>query len=253
MPKNDEVAIPAFGPPPEGLDPEKLDRYLAYEDQPDDHPVARWSISNDGAAEWALRKLAGLEAELSDVERQAGQWIEDITSWAAERGASLHRSAEFFRGHLSRYGLARRELTGHATLHLPTGNVATRAGNPRAYISDQDLVIRSLKRLKRPDLVRTREDVLISQLLEDEQLAARFVEVPTTWKVGLDCGCVVYVKNLLEFRACPSCDQQRPSIVDTQVEDDGYWQLWVTIDGKDVQLPGVGVDSPITTATVKLR
>jgi len=252
-----DLPLPALGPPPDGLELEKLDRYLAYEDHPDDHPVARWSITNDGAAEWALRKLAELEREASAVQLQAEEWVEQITSWAEERGAKLSKSAAFFRDHLERYGLARRELTGAATVELPTGKVATRAGNPRAVIGSPELLVKCLKRLNRPDLVRVREDVLISQLLEDQELHARYHEVPTVWKVGLDCGCVTLHLHPDRFNGafpCPECETAGVHVVDMAVEVEGHWQLLVDINGKTgVELPGVEVIAPSTSSTVTIR
>ncbi len=97
-----------------------------------------WQITDDGAAEWAMRRLAEADAELRDLSQRATDWSNRIREWFEHRAKPLERRADFFRGHLHRYALARREAGAGATLSLPSGKVSTLPGRLRVELADAD-------------------------------------------------------------------------------------------------------------------
>lgn len=136
----------------EPLDDEQIDSALAelaglaaahdevravVEQREDVAPVVRWAITDDGLAEWAMRKLAAINRRTAELERQRDEWAMRIRYWFEHATGALGRRAEFFAGHLERYALDQRKITGEMTLRLPSGNVATRKVPPKVVVSDE--------------------------------------------------------------------------------------------------------------------
>lgn len=122
----------------EPFDLATLDDDLAHPDR-DNYPdryMGRWQISDDGAAEWAMRRLAEADANLRTLSQQATDWSKRIQEWFEQRAKPLERRADFFRDHLHRYALARREAGAGATLVLPSGKVGTLPGRVRVEVDD---------------------------------------------------------------------------------------------------------------------
>lgn len=127
------------------VDPETVDEWLTTSE--DDGVaesvaarVARWRITDDGAAEWALRKLAEAQAEQEELRLRAEDWTARITAWftqASKRPAQLSAKMEAL---LELYALERRAETGTATLTLPSGVVSTREAKPAAGVEDDEAV-----------------------------------------------------------------------------------------------------------------
>lgn len=127
-------------------------------------PVVRWRIESDEDAEWAMRKLALRERRLAEEERKAEDWRSRILAWFERATRRSRRSAEFFRGHLERYALERRQETGEATLWLPSGAVSTRASTKRKVRVGDDEAFRrwALEHLGSP-LVRVAPELVAAE------------------------------------------------------------------------------------------
>lgn len=128
------MPLPAhLSPTPAALTDEALDEALELAMDPE-HPeamseeVVRWTIGDDGAAEWAMRKYRDAEAAGYRIAGQAAEWRAQIDEWADEemrRNRVMARLA-FFAHHLEDYALRRREADPNAkTLNLPSGKVKT--------------------------------------------------------------------------------------------------------------------------------
>lgn len=127
LPIPPELALDA-----EPFDLDSLDRALAG---PEEHRQP-WQITDDGAAQWAMAHLADADAQLRTLSQQATDWSRRIAEWFEQRAKPLERRADFFRGHLHRYALARREAGAGATLTLPSGKVGTLPGRVRVEVDD---------------------------------------------------------------------------------------------------------------------
>lgn len=101
--------------------------------------VERWQITEDGQAEWAMRKLAALAARADEVRAQARGWRNPIDEWERAELERVERPARFFAAHLERYGLdVRANDPRRATVPLPSGEIATRAPKaPTVTIDDE--------------------------------------------------------------------------------------------------------------------
>ena len=120
--------------------------------EPGESPVSlvehlRWEITDDGAAEWALRKLDEARSNLLAVNRQADEFaaplrerLARVDEWRRNASEGSRRSVEFFTAHLERWALARRERTGAASQHLPSGAIETRRVPASVKLDDDELL-----------------------------------------------------------------------------------------------------------------
>lgn len=97
-----------------------------------------WQVGSRGEAEWAMRKLAVLRERQRDVRTQAIEWRERIDAWAADEAKRIEPAVEFFEGHLQRYAVEQRALTGDATVRLPSGEISTRKPTKPTVQIDND-------------------------------------------------------------------------------------------------------------------
>lgn len=134
-----------------------------------------WTIESDDDAEWALARLAeteaGLAAVLAHVESQqakAEEWADRVLN-QRRRGPdnrvlpSLLESRRILTAHLEWYARRQREEKDRATVDLIAGAVKTRKAKPTVVITDPDALVK-WARDNVPEVVRVREDVLVSDL-----------------------------------------------------------------------------------------
>jgi len=91
-------------------------------------PGARWEITDDGAAVWAMARLAEAAAQLARIDALYRRKRFALDDWRDVAGGRHTRTATFMTGRLTGYALARRAADPKAkTLDLPDGRVTTRA------------------------------------------------------------------------------------------------------------------------------
>lgn len=90
----------------------------------------RWRITDPGGAEWAARHWAAAQAEVDAITARTTEWIEQIREAAAAEARDHLVTAAFMAQHLRRWALEQREVTGRATVHLPSAKVVTRETKP---------------------------------------------------------------------------------------------------------------------------
>lgn len=134
-----------------------------------DAETGSWRVSSDDEAEWALRKLADAQQAIAEHQARAEAWARRIAEWFQHATAEERRTVEFFTAHLSLYGRRRRDATGAASLALPSGRVKTRRQAPAIVITDPDAVL-AWAREAAPQIIRTREEVLVTALREVAEL-----------------------------------------------------------------------------------
>lgn len=191
------MALPMEDPiPPElALDAEPLsERELDAVDQGEHAPdsVLRWQITDDGAAEWAMRKLADVQSQVAELEARRDGWMAKIAAWFDQATKPLSSRAEFFGAHLESYALRRREEDGIKTVRLPSGSVSTRQPGPRVVVRDE-AAFRAWA-LAHPDspAVRIKVDLMrTTQAAGEMKRTVRAVKSGEDWRVVLDDGEVV--------------------------------------------------------------
>jgi hypothetical protein len=84
-----------------------------------------WKITDDGAADWALRKLLRAKAEVDKIRLMAQDRIDTIRQWQATVSGPPIGQVAHWRGLLEEYALRRRQETGKPSVKLPNGTLAT--------------------------------------------------------------------------------------------------------------------------------
>jgi phage host-nuclease inhibitor protein Gam len=204
---------------------------------------SRWQVTDDRAAEWAMRHVARLTNELEKLKQQHDAWVNEVRDWYDREARTITRGLAYFDGQLRTYALARRVLDEDAkTLRLPSGEVRTRASQPTLRITDEAALIAYLKP-RHADLVRTREDVLVSTLKE----AVTFQHGPAVYSVSMDCG-DTFDSDTDDLKFCPLCGAEGLVV---EVDQVVFEQWWATLGG--LVVPGVEVVQPHTNAEVVVR
>lgn len=141
----DDLPIPAdLDRPPEAPDDSAiLSLALAHPEEADLHPgevhAQRFAITDDGTAEWAMRKLAEVERQALANEARADAWAAKISRWLDSANGALQHSHAYFEGLLVDYARRRREADPRAkTLVLPSGKVTSRATGARALVTQPE-------------------------------------------------------------------------------------------------------------------
>lgn len=106
-------------------------------------PAQRWQVADMPSAEWAMRRYATLDAEISEKEHLAADWIDQVRQWLDRTRRPLVRRRDFFEHHLTDYALRWREQDPkrNKTLNLPSGDVPTRLVPARPEVQDDEAFV----------------------------------------------------------------------------------------------------------------
>lgn len=243
----------------DGLDADAVAADLV--DHPDNHvdpdnphgPIAqaaRWRITDDGSAEWALRHVAEAEAELDRLGAQAADWAERINAWFQHQAKPLLAKRAFFSAHLERYALeARAADPKRKSVVLPSGVVQTRVSNPRVQVADPEQALAWAK-VHDPDAVKVAEDVQVSKLGH-----AKVAELVTEAWVTYSCGCIATPHDHADgltllavgtATECPECGNT--DVLVGRIDIIG--RRWVAVDDNGNPVPGLAATEPTVTAKV---
>jgi len=155
----------------------------------------RWRIEDDGAAEWAMRHVVAIDAELGELAARAQGWTQRIQGWFDKGARRLKVRRAYFDGHLTDYARRERDRTGdkRKTIELPSGKVRSTSSKPKATVVTEDAVIRWAKAKLDGELldavVKVVESVRVSELRE--HVVVGHVVVAIEFGANLSCGCVI--------------------------------------------------------------
>lgn len=161
------------------LDPPVDAEIIGEDGDPEDTGPERWKITNDGQADWAMARLAAARADMTRLAEQRDEHIARANQWFQRVTREAVRDAAFFGPHLEDYAIRRRAETSDKvkTVDLPSGRISTtRAKGPAPEIANPGAVL-EWARTGAPDLIKSTEKVLISDLAP--RVAVRPVEVDT--------------------------------------------------------------------------
>jgi phage host-nuclease inhibitor protein Gam len=134
--------------------------------------VGNFAIDTDPKAEWALRKLAALDARRMEIIETHQAWIAQIEQSLAENVARIDPRVEVFRNALEQYAKNKRAEDDRAkTIQLPSGTVSTtRTQKPSVHIANEEAVLKwAMNALNQNDyerVVKLSPKVLVSKLRE---------------------------------------------------------------------------------------
>lgn len=130
-------------------------------------PARRWTITDDGAAEWAMRHVAVADEELLRLRAQADEWAQRIQQWYVRASEAPLATKGFMEAHLERYALERRAADPKAkTLHLPAGRVQTTYRQARVEVADPDAVVAWAEAAGYAAVLRVKKEPRVSALRE---------------------------------------------------------------------------------------
>ncbi len=223
---------------------------------------APWRVESLGAAEWAIRKLAELEAEETAARQQHLEWTRPYDEWLDGQLARLRRPHTFLRSHLERYALAERDRTDGRvkSVNLPHGKISTTAAAARPVVTDPDAVVEWveewLSEAEAEAIVSHTVSVRVGELRKVAQVA----DVIDGWRIVTSCGEVhdPWPEEWLDASVadltapghtfeCPECAEQVHVVT---AETIGY-RLEVH-DDAGRPIPGTAVEPASVTASVKV-
>jgi phage host-nuclease inhibitor protein Gam len=176
-----------------------------------------WAVRDDGSADWALRRLARLQASMSKRAAYVASEIARLKAWQQHEDAQEQRSIDFFTAHLQRYADA---LVAEGVIHekkrsykLPHGTLAFRAKGAEFEITNTDELLCWAKHTDPARFVAPREEVLWGEIKkalvvqENGAVTAEMVNPETgeVWAVEVG-GVRVKAMPRDEFKAIPSVD-----------------------------------------------
>lgn len=125
---------------------------------PADFPLEapeRWSVQDDGAAAWAIKKLRGIREHIAMNESIAQEEIARINEWLKGVNKTLTDSAGFFEINLKNYALEQRRDADRKSIKLPHGTLQTTAGQTKWTIDNEVFI--AWAKINAPDLVKIEE------------------------------------------------------------------------------------------------
>ena len=127
---------------------EELDSVLdeAYAAPEDEEQRQQFQITDEGMADWAIRKIAKARKEFDEAGKVADAQIARISDWLARKKRDMERTEEFFGGLLRAYYQPQHEADPkrRKTFRLPSGQVQFRAQQPE-YKRDDEQLLKWLK------------------------------------------------------------------------------------------------------------
>lgn len=204
-----------------------------------------WFVDGDGPAEWAMRKLAEIDANLAALDEQAVAYADKIRTWHSDARRRVSVQRAFFAGHLERYGIAVREANPkRSTIVLPSGKIATTDNRAKVEVADDETLIEwvdeNLPATVADVIAPTSRRVLISELRK----IATVADQPTgrvTLLAACGCSSTLPGEDTIDLvdagtMRCPTEQHDLQPIVDVVVESR---HVAVTETGETV--PGVTI------------
>lgn len=131
-----------------------LNEYLESQEQTEQES---FKVTDDSAANWALRKIKHYQEQQEQNNALALAEIEKIEAWNKQENQKAQGSIDYFQGLLAAYALRKRETDPKfKSLKLPNGSIKFRKQQP-AFKYDDDLLLQSLKKSDRADLIKVKE------------------------------------------------------------------------------------------------
>lgn len=120
-------------------------------------PPSRFVIDDENKANWALRKMAQIDARRVEIAEQANRERERIDAWEKRVMDPLDRDLMFFSGLLTEFHRAQLEADpDRKTIDLPAGKLFSRAGQQK-WLVDNDAFL-EWARENAPNLIRQKEE-----------------------------------------------------------------------------------------------
>jgi len=140
---------------------QSLQNYLDEQEQVEKEA---FTIQDDQAANWALRKIGQMQKQIEDNNALAVAEIDKIEAWNKQENKKSQDSIDYFQGLLSYYALKKKKVDPEfKTLKLPNGNLSFRSQQPKWNL-DEEKVIKALKESDAKDLIKVTEKPMLAEI-----------------------------------------------------------------------------------------
>lgn len=241
---------------------------------PEASKAAHWRIEDDGAAEWALRHLARIEAEEAEIAEQAAAWVAEIQRWAEERSKPLIARRAFFEGAAADYLRRLREQDPKIkSRKLPSGTIKSTGSGAKVAIADEAAVIAWAREHLEGDelaaVVKITEKAMVSELRKVASVGSR--QIAVAFEGALACGHgfahqvpaepdgridpaleIPVVGDAWPCRECPPEFGEQPSATVVELASEPVAEQIVADNDSGQEIPGALVEPPSVSYRVEL-
>ena len=130
----------------------------------DETKQAAFRVNDDGAAAWAIERLAEIRAEARLKESIAKEQLNRVAMWLEGELKTLVNRGAYFENLLADYARRQREDADRKTISLPHGKVSTRWSQPKFNINDEIFLPWATEFA--PHLIRTKIEPSVTAMRE---------------------------------------------------------------------------------------
>ncbi|MFI3545132.1 host-nuclease inhibitor Gam family protein [Mammaliicoccus sciuri] len=123
-----------------------------------------FKIKDLETANWALKKIAAINAKQKEISDLAEKEIEKIEAWRNQEISKYDNSKEGLESLLVEYYRVEKEKDSKFKLSTPYGKVTSRKGTKKWEIPNKERIIETLKARGFNDLIRTKEDINLADM-----------------------------------------------------------------------------------------
>lgn len=135
---------------------EKLNDFIEKEEFNEDEG---FRVTDDGKADWAVRKIAEHKKEVDRIKDFAKEQIEQIKRWQENEIESLENNIHFLESLLQEYLYN----TEQRHIILPSGNVRIHRQQPK-WVYNDSLVLDALEKTQMDEFIRIKKEVNKAEL-----------------------------------------------------------------------------------------
>jgi len=159
---------------------QSLQNYLDEQEQVEREA---FTIQDDQAANWALRKIGQMQKQIEDNNALAVAEIDKIEAWNKQENQKSQDGIDYFQGLLSYYALKKKEEDPKfKTLKLPNGKLSFRKQQPK-WNYDDEAVVQALKQAKLDDFIQVKESPKKADIKKAFSVAGDKVVNPDTGEI----------------------------------------------------------------------
>ena len=126
-----------------------------------------FKIQDKGQAQWALRKISALQAQIDENKALAEKEIQRVKEWEESENKAHEDSIGYFTALLQEYMLKEKsENPGLKSIKLPHGTIRLRKQQPN-YIREDEKLIEWAKKENRTELINVKESLKWGELKKE--------------------------------------------------------------------------------------
>ncbi|QTY16912.1 host-nuclease inhibitor Gam family protein [Virgibacillus pantothenticus] len=133
---------------------EFAEKFNEFQENQEQQPFV---IDDDSKADWALRKIKLAQAKKEELSNFVQSEMDKLEAYQAQEQKKLDDDIDRLQGMLSTYALQKRENDPKfKSQSLPNGRIRFVKQQPKYHYED-DMLLESLKKLERSDLIKVKE------------------------------------------------------------------------------------------------